>query len=170
MYVSSSVLAGVWVFIGILALAGICAFVGQILLGVAVHHNAKAHCNSSPGMWCALTILFGWIPAVIYLATRSSAQNRIIICPQCKAPHPVGLANCPQCGVHNMYSEPFHNEHTELERSRSKKFLIASIVLYGVGVLAGIAAVVVFVTMVFPYGDIDDLLEYHRYGHRGYYW
>lgn len=165
MYSHSDLIAGgIW-FILMIVLCGLMLIVGQVLLGVAVYHNAKAYCNQSSGMWCALTILFGWIPAVIYLATRHSGRNRLMSCPNCHAVHPVGLANCPQCGGYNPYSEPFHSPNAQQEIACSKKFLIAAIVLMGVGILAIVACVFVFLFALVPYIDthIDSSYFYRHY-------
>lgn len=152
---------GIWLILALI-FCGITAMVGQVLLGVAVYHNAKAYGNSNPGMWCALTVLFSWIPAVIYLATRNSAKNRLMSCPQCNAVHPVGLTNCPHCGAYNGYSEPYHSPYSQQQIATSKKFLIAAIVLLGFSILASIVCVSVFVVALLPY------IETHGHSYR--YW
>ena len=86
-------------------------------------------------------------------------------CPNCHAVHPVGLANCPQCGGYNPYSEPFHSPNAQQEIACSKKFLIAAIVLMGVGILAIVACVFVFLFALVPYIDthIDSSYFYRHY-------
>lgn len=147
------------------AACGLMLLLGQIFLGISVLHNARAHGNLNPGMWCALTIIFGWIPAVIYLATRNSAQNRLMVCPQCQTAHPVGMVNCPQCGVHNVYSDPYHSPYTQKEAASSKHFMIAWIVLTAVGILGLIACFVAAICIV----DFA-IWNTHSYSHSYRYW
>ncbi len=137
-------------FIIIIVLAGIASVVGQILLALAVYHNAKSRCNPNPAMWGLLTGFLGWIPAVIYYVTRDSARNRLIICPQCQATHPICFAHCPQCGAQNSYAQPFLNPYTEQEAKQSKKLLIAAIVLLGASVIAFFIAFICMVAVIPP--------------------
>lgn len=162
-FLSSNSLSLTFLFIGFAA-CGVAALVGQILLGVAVYHNARAYCKTNAGMWCALTILFGYIPAVIYLATHKSEQNRLMICPQCQATHPVGFQTCPQCGIHNVYSDPFYSVYAQKEAVASKRFLIAAIVLHAVAVVGMI------VCFVFLFAAVDSAVyTTHHYRYRTWY-
>ena len=151
----SSAMVLLWfLFFGLTCIA---AVVGQILLALAVYHNAKSRCNPNPAMWGLLTGFLGWIPAVIYYVMRDSARNRLMVCPHCQAAHPVCFSHCPQCGAQNSYSEPFSNPYTQQEAKTSKNLLIAAIVLLGVSFLVGIFLLVFLVALV------PDAYFYARY-------
>ena len=149
-YGGPAVASAIWLIVVIILMV-IAAIVGQILLGLAVYHNAKSRSNPNPGMWGLLSGFFGWIPALIYFVTRDSTRNRLIVCPQCKAPHPVSYPNCPQCGVQNGYAQQFVNPYTEQEAKLSKKLLIAAIVVVGASIIALIISIIVFVATAASY-------------------
>ena len=66
----NTLLQGAIWFVVLIILCVLAAVAGQIFLALAVYQNAKSRGNANPGMWGVLTGFFGWIPAVIYLATR----------------------------------------------------------------------------------------------------
>ena len=140
----NTLLQGAIWFVVLIILCVLAAVAGQIFLALAVYQNAKSRGNANPGMWGVLTGFFGWIPAVIYLATRDSARNRPIVCSGCGTYFPVSWNECPKCHAQNVYAQQFNNPMMEQNRSLSKKFLITAIVLEGAAVLAIIISVIVF--------------------------
>lgn len=147
---TAALIVGIWVWVLIIGLAGV-GF--QLLLAFSVYNDAKARGNTEPLMWALLVGLLGWIPGIVYLCMRDSAKNRMIVCPNCGEVHPIGIPNCPKCGIYNTYCYPFYNPETPVVAKKAKKLFVAAMILLGVIVLLTILFVVLMVAGAVGYSS-----------------
>ena len=120
----------------------------RVLLAFAAYYDARACGNRNALMWALLVGFLGLIPGIVYLCLRDSERKRMIVCQNCGAAHPIGIPNCPQCGIYNPYSGPFCNAETPVLAAKAKKLLIAGCVLFGVAILLVIVSVIVLLVGV----------------------
>lgn len=124
-------------------LISVVSILSQVFMGLAVYHDARAHGNTNATMWGLLSGLLGWIPAIIYLATRNNVTP-VLSCSQCgmQGVHP-GFT-CPRCGAPPtgfMVSV----QDAEMHKSKAKKFLYAMIGAY----VAVVVLTIIFMVMFF---------------------
>lgn len=134
-------------------IAGLLYVVFRILIALAVYNDAMVKANSNSVMWAVLVGIFGLIPEIIYLCTRNSNFNRLIICSKCGFTHRISEFNCPQCGVENPFSQQFATPLTEIQRRKAKQLLIASIIVWVVSIILSIIAIVWIVSAAIKTGD-----------------
>lgn len=122
-------------------------------LTLAVYFDCKARHIKNTTMWTLLTLFFGFIPAIIYLCTRNSAEKEQQFCSNCGAPNPVDAGYCSNCS--NAFAQMNVQPVDEGNAKKSKIFTILLIVFLVLSMVTGIITGVAFVTQM---GDeLDDL-------------
>ena len=115
---------------------------GEVFLGLAAYHDARANGSTDGVMWGLLIGFFGMIPGIIYLCLRKKPAQKVISCPQCYTPYFISYQACPRCGIPNPASYPFYDPAIPEHRKKAKRDLILSIVFFSVAIIGTIIFIV----------------------------
>lgn len=134
----------------------LCMVLLQVFLGLFVYHDAKSKYNPNAVVYGVLCGLFGLIPLIIYLVIRSQ-NTGAVECPQCRTQVFRYQPQCPVCGFPIATLQYRPAPQTERYRSRSRIFLILTIVSLALMVLFFIG---IFALMI---GGTAELSATDRY-------
>lgn len=113
---------------------------GQLLVGLAVYHDAKARHVDMATIWGVLTGFFGWLPAVIYLAIRpGTAVPQSEKCPRCSARIFEGMPACPACGLPSSMVPALDPAQIARHHKLAKRCLIFGVIMIVLCILSAAA-------------------------------
>lgn len=118
----------------------------SVMLALAVYNDAKSKWNPNAVMWAVLVGILGLIPGIIYLCVRNEPLKKIYVCQNCGWGNPLLARQCGHCGAGLYYP----TQETFLLQKKAKKFLTTGVVLWAVGVIGLIWAMIQVYTAMMP--------------------
>lgn len=119
--------------LGLGVISGLANLLYKVFLGIAVYKDATEKNDRNAVLWTILVIIFGVLPALIYVFLRVREENKMIFCPYCgkliSKKYPVCM-HCKQ-PIQDYIKKPLISEDV-------KKYLIISAVFFVINVVVSV--------------------------------
>lgn len=122
----------------------------RVFLCLAVYFDCKRRSIASSVLWTVLTLIFGWIPAVVYACLRKTLKKKDLLCRACGSRIVTDDGRCPRCG------NDVESSKIKQYNKTSIAFLVLFIVFY---ILSSVTVVTFYTTQILKNVNGSDILS-----------
>ena len=111
----------------------------RVFLCLAVYFDCKRKSIASSVLWTVLTLIFGWISALVYVCLRKTLKKKELLCRACGSRIVSVDGRCPRCG------NDVESSKIKQYNKTSIAFLVLFIVFY---ILSSVTVVTLYTTQI----------------------